>query len=219
MTLPAMSARYPRPDWVRRVNAMGDAVGGAEHLVSLAADEILRHALSSVGARAASDADLGDPEWQDRFRSLVAAMDGAGVLNVVGRLMVRQELLRCVRTRLLVARYHAEHPDAGAQPIVAPIIIAGPARSGTTILFELLAQAPGLRAPLAWEGLHPTPLSGDVERAAVAECEQELWADVQPEFDAIHELRARLPVEWICHKIIAVVGSKRRGLMRKSVAS
>jgi hypothetical protein len=197
MTPAAMAERYRRPDWVRRVNAMGAAVGGAERLVPLDADEILGQALASVGAQSASDADLGDPEWQDRFRSLVTAMDGAGVLTVVGRIMVRQELLRCLRTRLQVARYHAEHPDAGARPVVAPVIIAGPARSGTTILFELLAQSPGLRAPLAWEGLHPMPLAGDVDRAGVAECEQELWADVQPEFEAIHELRARLPVECV----------------------
>jgi hypothetical protein len=31
----------------------------------------------------------------------------------------------------------------------------------------------------------------------VSECEQELWADVQPEFAAMHELRADLPVECV----------------------
>jgi hypothetical protein len=31
----------------------------------------------------------------------------------------------------------------------------------------------------------------------LAECEQELWADIQPEFAAIHELRADLPVECV----------------------
>ena len=31
----------------------------------------------------------------------------------------------------------------------------------------------------------------------MAEAEQELWADVQPEFAAIHEMRSDLPVECI----------------------
>jgi hypothetical protein len=31
----------------------------------------------------------------------------------------------------------------------------------------------------------------------MSECEQELWADVQPEFAAIHELRSDLPVECV----------------------
>ena len=31
----------------------------------------------------------------------------------------------------------------------------------------------------------------------MSECEQEFWADVQPEFAAIHELRADLPVECV----------------------
>ena len=55
------------------------------------------------------------------------------------------------------------------------------------------------RAPLAWEVLHPVPFGGATEeqRRSMSECEQELWADVQPEFAAIHELRSDLPVECV----------------------
>ena len=81
--------------------------------------------------------------------------------------------------------------------MAAPVIITGPARSGTTILFELLALDPDLRVPTAAEAMHPVALP---EAAAVPEsvavpesaalpeplvlsqCEQELWAAVQPEF-------------------------------------
>ena len=38
------------------------------------------------------------------------------------------------------------------------MIIAGPARSGTSILFELLALHADLRAPISAEALHPVPL-------------------------------------------------------------
>jgi hypothetical protein len=80
--------------------------------------------------------------------------------------------------------------------------VTGPARSGTTILYELLWLDPSLRAPLASEALHPIPFSdagpgADDARVFLAECEQELWADVQPEFAAIHELRSDLPVECV----------------------
>ena len=78
-------------------------------------------------------------------------------------------------------------------------MIAGPARSGTTILHELLWLDPDARSPLGYESLQPVPpagLTGDAHRR-VAECEQELWADVQPEFAAIHELAAHLPMECI----------------------
>ena len=39
--------------------------------------------------------------------------------------------------------------------MAAPVVIIGPARSGTTILFELLALDPDLRVPTAAEALHP----------------------------------------------------------------
>jgi hypothetical protein len=113
--------------------------------------------------------------------------------------MTRQELLRGLRTRLLLTQARSEHPAIANEKIEAPLVITGPPRSGTSILFELLALDPNARAPLAWEVLHPVPFggaSGDALRT-MAECEQEFWSDVQPEFETIHELRADLPVECV----------------------
>jgi hypothetical protein len=81
-------------------------------------------------------------------------------------------------------------PAIAREEIDAPIVIAGPARSGTTILHELLWLDPDARSPLGYEALQPAPpdsFAGELHRQ-VAECEQELWSDVQPEFAAIHEL-------------------------------
>ena len=38
--------------------------------------------------------------------------------------------------------------------------------------------------PLAWEALHPVATDGvsEEQRERASECEQEFWADVQPEF-------------------------------------
>jgi hypothetical protein len=113
--------------------------------------------------------------------------------------MTRQELLRGLRTRLLMAHARNETPAIADERVEAPLVITGPPRSGTSILFELLALDPNARAPLSWEVLHPVPFAGATEAAlrAMAECEQEFWADVQPEFAAIHELRSDLPVECV----------------------
>ncbi len=185
-----MAERYRRPDWVRRVNAMADSIGGeARSIVPLDADAMLAAAEPTAGG------DFGDPHWRDRFRRLVAALD-ASSMHVVGRLMTGQELLRSLRTRVALGR----EADVADRPVVAPVIVTGPARSGTTILFELLALDPALRAPLACEALHPLPRrpAGELgARRDWSECEQELWADVQPEFAAIHELRSDLPVECV----------------------
>ena len=189
-----MAERYERPDWVRRVNAMGPAAGDAAAIVPLDAGELIDTARSAAGH--GGFGDLGDGDWEGRLRSLVAAIDGND-LHVVGRLMTREELLRGLRTRLALAAERQADPSIAEEVIDRPIVITGPARSGTTILFELLALDPNLRSPVAADVLHPASAAPYAERLTMSEAEQELWADVQPEFASMHELRADLPVECI----------------------
>ena len=89
-----------------------------------------------------------------------------------------------------------------AEPIDAPLFVVGPPRTGTTILLELLALDPSLRAPLAWEAVQPLPRLDDpvadvAERRRLAEAEQEFWADIDPEFMTMHELASDLPCECV----------------------
>lgn len=192
-----MALHYARPDWVRRINAMGESVTDPRHLIPLDASELIETATRSLGLD-----DFGPETWRAPFRMLLDAIDAETRLTTLGRLMTRQEIVRCLQTRLLLARTRTEHPEIAQERIDSPLVICGPSRSGTTILFEILAQHPGLRAPLAWEAIHPVPLpaadaAGGDARARIAECEQDFWEDVQPEFAAIHELRATLPVECV----------------------
>lgn len=193
-----MGERYRRPDWVRRLNAMAGSVGGdARALVPIHAGSLLAAARAIVGP--GPEGDFGDPAWEGRFAGLCTAFD-ASPQHVLGRFLTRQELLRSLCTRLRLGREWALRPALADERVEAPVIVTGPARSGTTILFELLALDPTLRAPAAHEALHPLPrpAPGEVaERLLWSECEQELWADVQPEFAAIHELRSDLPVECV----------------------
>ena len=182
---------------MRRINLMAGSVGGAPRdLVPIDAGDLMERAAASLGGMPTGD--LGDPDWQERFEALAAAVD-ASSMHVVGRLMTRQELLRSLRTRLLLTAAVDAAPEIGAEAVAAPVFITGPARSGTSILFELLALHPDLRAPTAAEGLHPVPppTGAAADPETLGECEQELWADVQPEFQSMHELRSDLPVECI----------------------
>ncbi|MFA5885836.1 MAG: sulfotransferase [Acidimicrobiia bacterium] len=183
---------FPRPDWVRRVNAMGPGVGGAGALVALDADEIIAAAIAATGLD-----DLGEPTWEEPFRRLVVALDTEARLHVVGRLMCRHDALRHLCTRLLVVDAHRRDPSLARAPVPAPLFITGPARSGTSILQELLALDPALRAPRAYEMAFPVvpPGIADETRIAWAESEFDLWADVHPGFAAVHSLEATLPEE------------------------
>ncbi|MEZ5239328.1 MAG: sulfotransferase [Microthrixaceae bacterium] len=194
--LAPMADRYVRPEWVRRLNEMGPAVGGAQRIVPLEADQLLEQTAASTGID--DPGDLGDGDWERRLRLLVEGINSSP-LHVVGRLLTREELLRGLRTRFLLADARRRDPSIAAERIEAPIVVTGPARSGTTILFELLGLDEGLRTPIASEVLHPVVPAGtpDARRRAMTEPEQELWADVQPEFAAMHELRSDLPVECI----------------------
>jgi len=143
-----MAERYRRPDWVRRLNAIADSVGGdARRIVPLDGSMLLAEAERSLDG-AAPRGDFGDPAWRERFTKLADALDAAP-MHVVGRLMMRQELLRALRTRLLLIGEVDAQPAIAHAPVVAPVIVTGPARSGTTILFELLALDPELRVPTA----------------------------------------------------------------------
>ena len=187
-----MAQRYVRPDWVRRINVMAEAAGSAAAVVPISAGELIDSARKTTGID--EFADLGDGDWEKRLRALVDAIDQAD-LHVVGRLMTREELLRCLRVRLLLGDARRKAPSIAEEQIAAPIVITGPARSGTTILFELLALDEGLRSPIAADVLHPAPGIEAAKRLRMSEAEQEFWSDIQPEFASIHELRADLPVE------------------------
>ena len=199
--LAPMTERLVRPDWVRRINLMAGSVGGhARDLVPIDAADLLDTATAGLGGLPAGD--LGDPRWQERFEALATAIDATD-MHLVGRLITKQELLRSLRARLLLTAAIDAAPEITDRPVTAPVIVTGPARSGTTILFELLALDPGLRPPTAAEALHPVPppeAAGNPdfpEPIVLSECEQEFWADVQPEFQALHELRSDLPVECV----------------------
>ncbi|MFK7897622.1 MAG: sulfotransferase [Myxococcota bacterium] len=203
-TMQSMAARYQRPDWVRRMNAMGDSVGGgaagARRMIPFEAEAWIDECAESLGLSASNPelGEFGDPLWRRRYASLVATLDAAD-MNVVGRLMTKQELLRSLRTRMQLHEMWAAHPEIAEEEIIAPILVTGPARSGTSIMFELLWLDPDLRGPVGAEALHPVAAGGESlsQRLEWSECEQEFWADVQPEFAAVHELRSDLPVECI----------------------
>lgn len=194
---------YERPDWVRRLNALGRATG--ESTISLDPDELLAIARETTGLN-----DVGDDLDIEAMRQRLRAIDLESNATHLGRILARNEAVRVLQTRLRLRSAWADHPEILEEEITAPIFVIGPPRTGTTITLELLALDPTLRAPLSWEASHPLPLRNvsDViddadrnaeraERMAMGEAEHELWADIQPELMTVHELRHDLPCECV----------------------
>lgn len=184
------------PDWVRRLNLFGDAVGDPRVIVELDADELLALARASTGLH-----DVGEPDWPgwtETYRRQLAAIDAESHLHLLGRVITRSEVLRVLRTWLRLQERWRTTPAIATAAVDAPIFVVGPPRTGTTILLELLALDPQLRAPIAYEALYPLASTGDVSRRrTLSEAEQEFWSDIHPEFITMHELASNLPCECV----------------------
>ena len=191
-----MTEALVHPDWVRRLNLFGDVVGDPRLLAGLEPDELLATARASTGLE-----DLGEddwPGWTETYRRMVTAIDEESRLHALGRVVTRAELVKVLQTWLRLQRVWSTRSAIRAESIEAPLFVVGPPRTGTTILLELLALDPQLRAPVAWEALHPLADEGDAERRReLSECEQEFWADIHPEFMTMHELASDLPCECV----------------------
>lgn len=191
----------PRPKWVEDLNTLGRNVGGGQNLVSLDPDEMLASARASTGLD-----DFGDRfdggAWHDAYTRFVAALLEEGELNTVGRLLARFEILRCLENRLRIEETFRLHPEIAEEEIREPIFITGTARSGTSILHELMDQDERNRTPQTWEVHYSTPPTelatyATDPRIAPADREVTLWHEIAPEYKSMHENGGRLPVECI----------------------
>ena len=101
--------------------------------------------------------DMGDPSWRDGLDRLLVDLAGPAQLNDLGRTIVETEMVGYLTNRLQILEWRRSHPEVADGAITRPIIIVGQPRTGTTILYDLLAQDPSNRAPLTWEVDRPCP--------------------------------------------------------------
>lgn len=99
--------------------------------------------------------------------------------------------LRAARKRLL-----DQHPEIAQIPIERPIFVVGLPRTGTTLLHNLLARTPGLRAWKLWELRNPVrDERADAQVIADTQGVVEALYGRVPAFRAIHPLHAEWPDE------------------------
>ena len=149
-----MTAPKPhRPLTVRAINGAGAGLRRlGVPLLPLAEEPLLRAARKQTGL-----ADFGGEEFREGLRRLLDSLNEDAQLNVLGRISARTTLLSNLRNRLQLQHHRERHPQVAEQAIRQPLFILGLPRTGTTVLFNLLALDPANRAPLAWEVEHPCP--------------------------------------------------------------
>ena len=188
-------AEFKLPLWARAVNVMGPAIfrlpGGRPDLTEAS--------LLAAARRATRLDDFGDDDFLPNLRALVSSYEEEGELNVLGRIGVRQDLVRSLSNRLRIQADLTRHPEILDVPIQRPLFVVGLPRTGTTMLLGLLSCDPRARVPLLWQLLSPSPppVAGDVSDARIAAARKtlDLYFGLLPEMRAIHPQDAMWPDE------------------------
>jgi hypothetical protein len=135
------------------------------------------------------------------LRCLVASLQVPGRHDSDALRVIQREIFVWIHNTLAFQRDLAEHPEIRQVPVVRPLFIAGFGRTGSTLLHNLLALDPAMRAPLLWELLAPSPPPRREPvrdpRIAAAQRRLELFVQVDPRVQQIHPMAAEAPDE--CH--------------------
>ncbi|QZT58782.1 MULTISPECIES: sulfotransferase family protein [Mycolicibacterium] len=164
-----------------------------EMMATLAPDCPLDTDILHARAREATGLDdFGPQDYRERLDRYVAElreidMHGPGLVNF------HAQLSQWLKNRLLLTDLLARHPEIEDIELVAPVVIAGLPRSGTTHLHNMLASAPTFRSLPYWESVEPFPLPAEagiepdprVGRMDVAVQTMDL---LMPHFALMHEM-------------------------------
>jgi hypothetical protein len=127
---------------------------------------------------------------------LLRSIEEEAQLHPIGRFITRERIVSTLANRMRVeAASRALPTDLAA---LAPIVIVGLPRTGTTLLHRLLAADPRVRSLTSWEALTPARLRNDPEdqaRMRIAERSESGLAFLAPDFFAVHPIDAHAPEE------------------------
>ena len=143
--------------------------------------------------------DFGGGDFFEGISRLLDSCQREAQLNLIGRIVLRADLIRILCSRLFIQRDRKAYPSIVRQEIREPLFIVGLPRSGTTVLHTLLASDPDHRVPLTWEVMTPSPPTHDNEKRriqrAISSCNCFNW--LAPTFRQVHPVGAELPQECV----------------------
>lgn len=187
-----------RPAPLRVANALGRGLARfGVRGVSLHEDNLLAKAQRLTGV-----ADFGEPSFQPGLRRLLTSLEEDAELNAFGRYFARRQVLELLCNRLQLVEYRRQDPAVSKQKIRQPLFVLGLPRTGTTLLYGLLAEDPAHRSPLSWEVDDPCPPAREQNYASDSRIESsekrfEQLRQLAPGFQAIHPVGSQLPQECI----------------------
>lgn len=159
--------------------------------------------LISQACEAAGSDDFGvDDSWRSGLDLLTDGLINEARLSPLGVEIAAADIMRALTNRLQITAWRTAHPEVAEKPIHQPVFIVGQPRTGTTILYDLLAQDPELRVPLTWEVDAPCPpprlaTYHDDPRIAQVQAAIDMSEQIVPGFLAFHPMNALLGQECV----------------------
>jgi hypothetical protein len=145
--------------------------------------------------------DFGDDVFLDGFKILCHSLTKESRLHPFGHVVSRKLLLWLLHNRLELTARWKEYPKVLEIPVKQPIFIIGPPRTGSTLLFNLLALDDRFRFIRSWEASRPGLPRGDKKRIKKAKSESRrtigLFNYMHPGLKKTHHLAPQKPEECV----------------------
>lgn len=101
--------------------------------------------------------DFGVDGWQDGLELLVESANREARLNDAGEASFSGQTIMMLMRRLEIEDWYNRHPEIDEQEIVAPLMVLGLPRTGSTAAHCLLGEDPAVRVMRNWEAVSPCP--------------------------------------------------------------
>lgn len=134
--------------------------------------------------------DFGDMYYRAGMDVLLQSIARDANLHFFGRFGTRMVIHTYLSQRLLFVEAQKRMPEIFQSEIVAPFIIIGLPRSGTTVLHRMLSADPGNAGIPMWRLYRPFPLIDKKDnRQAMTRWELQFRRPIFPEMDSKHVIR------------------------------
>lgn len=151
--------------------------------------------LTEAMRRSGDLTDFGDPSFRPALQALLSALDEEANLSATGRQILTTRIIDLLKNRLIIEEYYRNFPEIADEVLLAPIVIVGLPRTGTTLLQRILSCDSRLYPMLWWETRFPAPLAvvppGTADpRIGLAKAEVTAMLTAMPKLQAIHPFDA-----------------------------
>lgn len=187
-----------RPLPIRGMNAMGRLLARVGvRPIGLGEEALTRAASKQTGLD-----DYGHESFRPGLRRLLRSLEKDARLTLFGRFFAQRQLVELLVHRLHLVDWRKRHPEIAEQKVSRPLFVLGLPRTGTTLLYGMLAADPSARAPLSWEIDEPDPPPETATyltdpRIETTEKRFEQLRQLAPGFQTVHPIGSQMPQECI----------------------